>query len=198
MKRIGPCFVSGLSKPTVWGSSQWSINEPAADRIYHKAGGGCSTIPPSCSLCCCTVCFKHCRGDEMLLHRTPTVDADSRGLLMSDKVQYRRALQGEKASVPLKWQRSLRHFSTFVFTCVCPCPPCILHCGCFPIFPRFALTPSLCGSPVSAFCTCESVSPFVLHPRCPLSCCPHLSLCFCPFSCLYVDSWSFFSPACLW
>lgn len=35
----------------------------------------------------------HCRGSEILLHRTPTKRTESTGLLMSNKVQNRTALQ---------------------------------------------------------------------------------------------------------
>lgn len=107
-------------RQTVWGSSQWSIDEPAADRILHKAGGGCSI--PLHAACTAEPCasstaevMKYCYTERP--QRTPTAEV-CWCLTKYNTEQHCR----EKPFVQLKWQRNLQQFSmvfTWVFVHVC-------------------------------------------------------------------------------
>lgn len=77
--------------------------------------------PPTPRAACAAVqCVSsHCRGDELLLHWTPTVRADSTGLLMSNKVQYRTALQRKALCSVTRNKRICSSFPVRYLSCAC-------------------------------------------------------------------------------
>lgn len=171
--RTGGLIVSRRSEARV----NVKINEPAADRILPKTGGGYPTSPSSCCLNCCAVCFKalqrrvrDCcterpqRGSTAQVCWCLTKYNTERPRRENPSAKLRRTKDSALLFLVVTWAVGLImsvHLSLQNFHASSPHQ--LLSSFFSSSFLSLALSLILFWTPAFAFCDCESVFPFLLH-----------------------------------
>lgn len=197
-----------LARQTVWGKSQWSNQWACSWQNSSWDRQRIPQHPSSWCLYCCALYFKppqrwmrYCCTERPHIGSMPPVcwcltkyNTERSCREKPSEVEANRRIT---CSLPGRYLSSVTLVHLSLQNYHVSFPRLLLSSFSSSSFLNSAPSRSLCGSPVFAFCDCESFSPFLLHHYHPLSC-SQLSFWFLHIYCFYVGFYSSSSSACLW